>query len=183
MRLYVEILLLLFGMLFAGEASGAVFHVDGDNPAPGDGTAANPYQTIPEGLQAATQYDKVVVHKCDGLVNDSAMGSLDWGHYLLSSSLTVEQDETLELEAGVVIKFKLYTNNSTNPSIIVNGCLRALGQDTDRVYFTSERDNTVGASDYVGSAPAWADWYHLVFNDSSDDNSCLIEHADKCSAE
>ena len=178
MRAHGRILLLVFATLFPRGASGAVFHVDGDNPAPGVGTEANPYQTIPEGLQAATQYDKVVVHKCNGLVNGSAVGPLEWGHYLLSSSLIVEQDETLELEAGVVIKFKLYMNDSTNPSIIVNGCLRVLGQDADRIYFTSERDNTVGASDYVGSAPARGDWYHIVFNDGSDDARCLIEHAE-----
>ena|GEM_PF-6897997 len=161
--------------------AGTTWHVDGDNPAAGDGTAANPFQSIAAGLAKATQGDTALVHKVDGMVNGSEVGPLEWGHYLLTSTITIEADETLELEPGVVVKFKYYTSTDKNPGIVVGGALRAAGNSgggEDSVYFTSERDNTVGGSGYTGSAPARGDWYRIVFGNGSDDAACLIRHTE-----
>ena len=185
-KMQTKMLMALFLLVVLGCASSATqgattHHVDADNQNVGDGSATNPFQTIEKGLEATTQTDKVLVHKVDGLVYGSAGVPVKWGHYLISDSITIEAGETLVLEPGVVIKLKYYTNAAKNPSIIVNGCLRALGQaggGENSVYFTSERDNTVGESSYQGHAPEPGDWYHIVFNDSSDDANCLIEHAE-----
>jgi hypothetical protein len=175
------LLLVAFGCATVTAAGATTYHVDADNPAAGDGSAANPFNTIEAGLNKATQGDTVLVHKVDGMVNGSEVGPLQWGHYLLTNSITIEVGETLELEAGVVVKFKYYIDTDKNISLIVAGALQAMGEaggGERSVYFTSERDNTVGAPSYTGSAPASGDWHHIVFADTSDDGNCIIRHAE-----
>lgn len=173
--------LIVIGYASSMTQGGTTYHVDADNQNVGDGSTNNPFQTIEKGLEAATQGDKVLVHKVDGLLHGSAGVSTKWGHYLLINSITIEAGETLDLEPGAVIKFKYYTNTDKNPSIIVDGCLRALGQPgggENSVYFTSERDNGVGADRYDGHSPEAGDWCHIVFNSGSDDATCIIEHTE-----
>jgi len=179
--LTVLLTLIVFGYMSSITHGGTTYHVDADNQNIGDGSETNPFQTIEEGLEAATQGDKVLVHKVDGSLSSPRGIPTRWDHYLLSNSIIIEAGETLELEPGVVIKFKYYTNTDKNPSIIVDGCLRALGQPgggENNVYFTSERDNLVGADSYDGHSPEAGDWYHIVFNSGSDNATCIIEHTE-----
>ena len=96
-------------------AVGMTYHVDGDNENVGDGSLMNPFATIEAGLAAATQGDKVAVHKVDGVVGPRGT---EWGHYLLTAAITVEAGETLELDPGVVVKFKYLTKKDTNPGMV-----------------------------------------------------------------
>jgi len=157
------------------------FHVDGDNCSDPlrDGSPEHPLCSIQDGVTAAAANDTVLVHKVDGRVNGVAVRPEQWNSYLLTSSLMVESGETLQLEPGVVVKMNLI-----GTQIVINGCLRALGDPgggENSIYLTSAHDDSVGGDtngDGGSTAPAAHDWHQIVFNNTSEDACCRIEHAE-----
>jgi hypothetical protein len=92
----------------------------------------------------------------------------------ITCDVTVPVGVTLTVEEGVIVKFDI------GRSLIVQGALRVLGAESDAVYFTSIRDDTVGGDtngDGASSLPARGNWSRIQFGENSDDANCLIDHA------
>ncbi|MCJ7547637.1 MAG: hypothetical protein MUP30_12595, partial [Deltaproteobacteria bacterium] len=69
--------------------------------------------------------------------------------------MTVNAGVTLNIQSGVIVKF------NANCSISVDGTLIADGTETDRIYFTSIKDDSIGGDtngDGTGSTPARGNW-------------------------
>jgi|GEM_PF-277505 len=93
--------------------------------------------------------------------------------------LTVASDATLTITPGVVIKFLDY-----NSSIEVDGAFVADGKPSEKIVFTSLKDDSKGGDtndDGNTTAPEKGDWWCIVFNDSERDtanllNNCLLNY-------
>ncbi len=91
----------------------------------------------------------------------------------LISNLSVDFGKTLNLEPGVIFKFKNQTS-----SLDINGTLNVRGATTSKVYFTSIKDDSVGGDtngDGSSSLPNPGNWKGIQFNFGSTGN---IQHAD-----
>ncbi len=94
------------------------------------------------------------------------------GHpYWVKTNVEIKGGATLTIEAGVVVKMA-YTNALCIK--VVNGSLELLGTETDPVYFTSERDDTLPLpygedtnGDGEATAPAAGDWGYLQYSAQS----------------
>lgn len=56
----------------------------------------------------------------------------------MSDNITVANGATLTIEPGVIVKF------GSGKSLLVSGTLNAVGTETDKIYFTSYRDDALG---------------------------------------
>ena len=83
------------------------------------------------------------------------------------SQLSISATATLTVQAGVVIK----SNSSSYPYMIkIDGAIVGLGTATDKIVFTSVKDDSYGGdynNDGNNTSPAKGDWYGLHFNNSS----------------
>jgi hypothetical protein len=122
-----------------------------------------------------------------GTIEDARMWSNTDVVYYLDSTITVATGTgRLILPAGLVVKFERYTRTEDNISLIVNGCLKVLGNREKPIILTSIRDDTAKVPDGTegdtnNDGPSngdRGDWCHIVFNDDSDDAGCLVEHAE-----
>jgi len=86
-------------------------------------------------------------------------GTWSAGTHYISGTVTVDDNTTLTLEAGVIVKFAAATE------ILCNGTLSAIGTSGANIVFTSMNDNAYGET-ITGSTgtPAAGDYYgiHLV---------------------
>lgn len=92
--------------------------------------------------------------------------------YVVQSTVFVNQGVTLTIDPGVVIKFR---TNLTQ--LYVNGTLAVNGTATDKVYFTSYKDDSVGGDtnrDGTATRPLPKDWADIRFNAGS---AATITHA------
>lgn len=83
-------------------------------------------------------------------------------------NLTISSNAVLTIEPGVVIKFSNYNNG-----INVQGALVADGTATQKIVFTSFKDDSNGGdtnNDGNGSAPGKGDWNTMDFNSSNLDS-------------
>ena len=107
------------------------------------------------------------------ITSNTTWDMTDTAYYILDD-VAVAVGSTLTVSPGVVVKF------NDDRALLVQGALRVLGTSGDKVYFTSERDDTVkGDTNNNGSSnsPAAGDWERIEFQDSSDDASSLIDYA------
>jgi len=96
---------------------GTFLYVDDDNTiGPWTGTELNPFENIPDGIDAATSGATVVVKP---------------GNYLILQDLTVPADVVLFLFHGDTLRF------GTTYSLNIVGRLQAFGKSNDSIYFTS----------------------------------------------
>ena len=89
----------------------------------------------------------------------------DFSPYLLSGDVEVFGDINLSIEPGVVIKF--YDSHS---KLAVNGTLKAIGTNTDKIFFTSFADDEFGKDSNGNgdsSLPSPGDWLSLYFSKDS----------------
>jgi len=90
------------------------------------------------------------------------------------NTFTIDSGDTLTIAAGNVIK-------SMGGALNVEGALIAQGNETDKIYFTSyKNDNLFGDTNDDGSttSPASNDWYGVYFRDASNDTVSIMEYCD-----
>ena len=96
--------------------------------------------------------------------------------YIVTTYVNVNPGVTLTLDPGVVIKFD--TTNSR--PFIVQGTLIAQGDSGNKIYFTSNRDDTVGGDtngDGGSSLPQPGDWYGVwLQGDTGNQGSATLTH-------
>ncbi len=105
-----------------------------------------------------------------GTIRDNGVWPIIQGiglpYHVEDDSITVENGVTLTVNAGVVVKFEK-TNPHTGPknSLHIYGTL-ALPASGNTVYFTSDKDDTVGGDsngDGISTLPAPGDWGYIRF--------------------
>ncbi len=78
------------------------------------------------------------------------------GTYYVTGNLTVNDNTTLTIQPGVVVKF------ASSIVMIVYGTIDAAGTSGSNIYFTSKNDNTIGETvDGSSGSPAAGDWYGI----------------------
>lgn len=95
--------------------------------------------------------------------------------YLVVGDVTVNPGVQLRIEPGVILKF------SDGKSLIVNGILDAVGTPSQRIIFTSAKDDTVGGDSNGDKTATWprpGDWGRLYFGDSSADPFTRLKYAE-----
>ena len=83
------------------------------------------------------------------------------GKLNIIGNLTVAENVTLTIEPSTVIKFE------EDVGLIINGKLIAEGTSSNLILFTSNQPS-----------PSKGDWSSIRFNDSSDDNSCIVKYCE-----
>ena len=92
--------------------------------------------------------------------------------YLVTSDLTVPAGVTLTIEAGVIVKFDAVDTTSASAwryrhNLIVNGVLDLLSTPSQKIIFTSSRDDGYGGDsngDASASTPAPGNWGAIQYN-------------------
>lgn len=89
------------------------------------------------------------------------------------SDLNIASGATLTLEPGIIFKFSIFPYR-----LFVYGGLNATGTSSEKIYFTSIKDDAVGGdtnNDGNASTPTNSDWYGILFYpESIDANNKLI---------
>lgn len=96
------------------------------------------------------------------IVEDTVWGP-QGSPYVIEDGLRIVETASLTLLPGTVVKFKRADRYG---SITVMGQLLALGTPTQKVTFTSYKDDTAAGDtngDGAATSPARGDWYHMIF--------------------
>ncbi len=101
----------------------------------------------------------------DTTINGAISVDTTWGSsgnpYIISN-VWVNPGVTLTIDPGVIVKFQ-----DSSSYLHVDGTLVVNGTDTERVYFTSIKDDSVGGDtnlDGSATTPASQDWQSIKFN-------------------
>jgi hypothetical protein len=105
--------------------------------------------------------------------------------YVLLADMVIQSGTTVNIDPGVVIKaYKDHWNEYYfgGSSIYVDGCLKVNGTSTDRVVFTSLKDDNEGNpydtnNDGNASTPSGGDWGTIQYRSNSDDAGNCVQYA------
>lgn len=112
-----------------------------------------------------------IILSSDTALTASKTLSLSNSPYVISEPTSISSGATLTLEPSVVIKF---TNNG---ELTVQGTLSANGNSSNRITFTSIKDDTASGdtnNDGTGTTPAKGDWKKITFKGTGS----LLNYAD-----
>ena len=171
----------------SGGASGTIF-VDKANVNSGAGTLANPFNNLPDAINAAATGPAKIIRVVGNAGADNTLNNpLDAKPYLVGFKdqdpildepladggfLLVPQNVTLMIDAGAVFKLrKANINAGTLPQGVdaSGSAIQVLGTPATPVWFTSYRDDTIGGdSDGAGAGSGRGDWGGIVFREDSD---------------
>ena len=103
------------------------------------------------------------ISKSGTVTQDETWANTIFPYIIGSSGLTVTTGATLTINPGVVVKF-----DGTTSTLTVNGSLRAEGDASDIIYFTSSKDDLVGGDSNLDGASSGAtgDWSDVVIGSS-----------------
>ena len=93
--------------------------------------------------------------------------------YVVTGNVTVNTGSTLRIEPGTIVKFR-----RSGLRLIINGILDAQGTPTSPIYFTSERDDSVGGDtngDRTATVPVSSDWGG-VYVDGTGSTDSILRH-------
>ncbi len=82
--------------------------------------------------------------------------------YIVNGPLTIDPGVTLTINPGTIVKFSDYTSRFE-----VKGTLDADGTSSDKIYFTSYKDDSIGGDtngDGSATSPSPGDWGTIVVN-------------------
>ena len=88
--------------------------------------------------------------------------------YLISFDINVDEDATLIIEPGVVVKFSNFA------TLRINGALEANGSSSDPIIFTSYKDDSMAGdtnNDNSATSPASSDWRGISFYNNEKDSN------------
>jgi len=97
--------------------------------------------------------------------------------YVLRDDITVEENATLAIEPGVIVK--LIGGDRTQ--IFVKGTIRAEGTAEHPIFFTSLHDDAIGGDtdgDSGANTPLPGDWDVIIFEDSSSDERSVMRNVE-----
>ncbi|HJS06598.1 MAG TPA: NF038122 family metalloprotease, partial [Pirellulales bacterium] len=181
-----------YNFWFAVATAANTLVVDKSAPAGGTGSLASPFSNIPSAFAAAT------ARNSDGnLANDVRVvrivgnGGADGNLATLSDNLAYEvgfnnlgqalsdgtdmqvpKGVTVMVDAGAIFKLRRANIDVGSRSQGVDrseGHLQVLGTPTDRVYFTSYHNETLGRDTFaLPTTPAGGDWGGIVFRNELD---------------
>ncbi|MFA6261868.1 MAG: right-handed parallel beta-helix repeat-containing protein [Bacteroidia bacterium] len=97
--------------------------------------------------------------------------------YVLLDNLIIASGSNVDIEAGIVLKCM------ENRRIEINGGLKIFGNASNRITFTSIKDDNVGNpfdtnGDGNATTPESGDWDYISYNMTSDDSYSVIRSAD-----
>jgi parallel beta-helix repeat protein len=97
----------------------------------------------------------------EGTISQNTIWTLAETPFVISKDVIVASSATLTIEPGVEVKF------GENASITVLGRLTAVGEESERIRFTSNKE-----------LPKAGDWYNIVFNSAATSilRYCTIEY-------
>lgn len=84
--------------------------------------------------------------------------------YVINFPTTVYPGATLSIDPGVVVKFE------GSGSLVVEGALQAAGTTSEKIHFTSIKDDSVGGdtnADGASTLPSVSDWQGILFMNAS----------------
>ncbi|MHA2405202.1 MAG: hypothetical protein ACXACH_00450, partial [Candidatus Hermodarchaeia archaeon] len=112
-----------------------------------------------------------MVSQCGTILSDATWTGGGTVH-TVTCNVIVSAGATLTIEQGAIVKF------DSGMNLTVNGALRVEGSESDPVYFTSYRDDTIGGDTNGdgGSTGVRGDWDFIEFTDTSDDSVSLIDY-------
>ena len=99
--------------------------------------------------------------------NTTIFNSLD-APYVFSGNITVYEGKTLIIQPGVIVKL------SPNQSLTINGTLRAEGEENQKIFLTSLKNDQIGGdtnNDLYATEPESGDWDRLILSSKSSENS------------
>ena len=97
--------------------------------------------------------------------------------YVVESNLAIAAGNIVTVDPGVVIKFQ----GSTGGYLTVNGALKAIGQENNKIIFTSINDDSAGGdtnNNGTSSTPSNQDWQGLDFTGSASDTENIIKNCE-----
>ena len=122
----------------------------------------------------SSDYERPASAILEGRISKNTVLARPATPYRVRGEVTIDQNVTLLIEPGAIVKFE------DNAHFVVYGSLRAQGTTDDRIVFTSIRDDSYGGDtngDGDSSVPAAGDWTYIGFFDSSNDANSIIQNA------
>ena len=99
-----------------------------------------------------------------GYITENTTWTLSGSPYVVTDDLIVAKEVKLKIDAGVVVKFR------NKKSIFIKGTLEADGTPSQRIHFTSWRDDIGGDTNGDDSIPQAGNWHNLFFYSESVNN-------------